>query len=737
MMMTMLIMKVFTERRQSGSSYSSYNSIVNHKIISVPLKKKITITTAITTRIATAKCIKLHTLLHFVLLLLRLITATGVTAAPHAVSDNRTSMSDVNLNHAVWPPMKHYDIWNDDKRYLRHKAENERNDEMSVNLKQELYEENIGAYNTRQYLENLAVNDLDVKETENLINDSKRQSKVIHLFPVPVDGECLSDDGRRTGTCFNAYECRNKGGEAKGECALGFGVCCIFIANCNETINNNITYLVSPNFPSFMSNNVTNCSLKIKLMNDDISQLRIDFYHFILGQPNRRTGVCDGDVFSVSGGPGGKISLCGQNSGQHMYYDVGGRMLPRHTLYGSLKPLRYEDLYPGRNNTNDTTMEIDINLSFATRFLPTRLWEIRIAQIPFSQRAPAGCLQYFTGTEGVLQTFNFADNGRHLANQDYRICMRQEMDMCSIVYQPCDQESFRIGPSLSNSINGATNINQFGMEQQIQNDGTNSDNNNGMNPQMQVLADDTSNDQIGITTTTTGSMTSQQQAVSTTAITTPTSTVTTTAASTVSESTTVAMDPSTASSLADDAEDSASSANATTPAATATESTTVSTTTSSLSDDVEGSGDEDYEDNSNTRFKPTPSTNVSRRPRPTRGGFDLLGFLRSAFDLGFRSSRQMNTLNERQMRQFYSNCRDRITMPCIIEDFIGTGLGPLPGCEPVHCGMQFCSNGIWPCRIESTVTPFYVGIHFGDGTGKGSPEDNIGACLRYQQVQCM
>lgn len=91
----------------------------------------------------------------------------------------------------------------------------------------------------------------------------------------------------------------------------------LVIANCNETISNNITYLVSPNFPSFMANNVTNCSLKIKLMNDDVSQLRIDFYHFILGQPNRRTGVCDGDVFNVSGGPGGTVSLCGQNSGQH------------------------------------------------------------------------------------------------------------------------------------------------------------------------------------------------------------------------------------------------------------------------------------------------------------------------------------------------------------------------------------------------------------------------------------
>ena len=27
---------------------------------------------------------------------------------------------------------------------------------------------------------------------------------------------------------------------------------------------------------------------------------------------------------------------------------------------------------------------------------------------------------------GVIQTMNFAENGRHLANQDYKICMRQE-----------------------------------------------------------------------------------------------------------------------------------------------------------------------------------------------------------------------------------------------------------------------------------------------------------------------
>lgn len=61
---------------------------------------------------------------------------------------------------------------------------------------------------------------------------------VLHLFPIPVDGECLSADGRRIGACFNAYECRNKGGKASGDCSMGFGVCCIceFFVSSNENV---------------------------------------------------------------------------------------------------------------------------------------------------------------------------------------------------------------------------------------------------------------------------------------------------------------------------------------------------------------------------------------------------------------------------------------------------------------------------------------------------------------------
>lgn len=110
------------------------------------------------------------------------------------------------------------------------------------------------------------------------------------------------------------------------------------------------------------------------------------------------------------------------------------------------------------------------------------MWEIRISQIPFSSKAPSGCLQHFTGIEGkylsftikldcltevshhlgIIQTFNFADNGRHLANQDYRSCVRQEKGRCSIQYEPCDDQSFRIGPTLSNGAMSSGSMSGMG-----------------------------------------------------------------------------------------------------------------------------------------------------------------------------------------------------------------------------------------------------------------------------------
>ncbi|XP_068081134.1 uncharacterized protein [Anabrus simplex] len=248
-------------------------------------------------------------------------------------------------------------------------------------------------------------------------NTDNRQGKVLNFFPVPVSDECMANDGRRSGVCMNTYECRIQNGESMGHCAMGLGVCCVFTASCDQEAYNNITYFVNPHFPGLV-NSPAVCTLYVRKIAPSISQIRLDFVHFSLGQPNRRTGVCDTDVFIMKGGISRELRLCGYNSGQHVYYDVDNVKEP---------------------------ISITMNMSKEHQ---DRLWEIKISQIEFRRRAPPGCLQYHRGSSGIIQTMNFAVNGRHLANQDYSICVRQELGMCSIAYEPCDENSFKIGPPI-------------------------------------------------------------------------------------------------------------------------------------------------------------------------------------------------------------------------------------------------------------------------------------------------
>ncbi|CAD6232558.1 GSCOCG00006949001-RA-CDS [Cotesia congregata] len=245
------------------------------------------------------------------------------------------------------------------------------------------------------------------------IQNQQIQPRVLNFFPVPVEEECRSEDQRRRGICMNTYECRIQQGKSHGPCALGFGVCCVFTTGCGGEVINNLTYVVSPGFPNLVDQPL-NCSVVIRKIESQVSQMRIDFIHFNIGQPNLRTGVCDEDVMEITSDVR-TFQLCGWNSGQHMYVDV-------------------------------TDGPVTLNLRLP-RNLQSRMWEMSITQLPFEQRAPAGCLQYFTEPRGTVKTLNYLPNGRYLANQDYLICMRQEKGSCSIAYFPCSNDSFRIGPS--------------------------------------------------------------------------------------------------------------------------------------------------------------------------------------------------------------------------------------------------------------------------------------------------
>lgn len=137
-------------------------------------------------------------------------------------------------------------------------------------------------------------------------------------------------------------------------------------ASCNAEVANNVTYFVNPNFPGLLDD-VGECSLRVKKISKDISQIRLDFVNFNLvslfnnyifwtqlvlfetiipleqsyyslittsdlkililipngyysilqAQPNRKTGVCETDTFVVTGGASNDLRICGLNSGQH------------------------------------------------------------------------------------------------------------------------------------------------------------------------------------------------------------------------------------------------------------------------------------------------------------------------------------------------------------------------------------------------------------------------------------
>ncbi|XP_049702184.2 uncharacterized protein LOC110376748 isoform X1 [Helicoverpa armigera] len=251
--------------------------------------------------------------------------------------------------------------------------------------------------------------------------------KVLNFFPVGGERECQPEGPgiAKAGICINQYDCRQRDGRAAGDCAQGLGVCCVFEVSCGGSVQNNLTYFMSPGFPELWSGE-EDCTINIEKTHAGIMQLRIDFLHFSIGQPNRTTGECDEDAMILGDGDS-KFILCGQNHGQHVY----------HTLSTGSERREADDL-PGTKN-------IKLTLRMRGAEMP-RIWLMRLAQMPLANTAPHHCLQYYTSDNGTIRTFNYASNGRHLASQEYKACIRRNAGRCAVRYAPCDSRSFRIGP---------------------------------------------------------------------------------------------------------------------------------------------------------------------------------------------------------------------------------------------------------------------------------------------------
>merc|ERR1712080_758467 len=101
-----------------------------------------------------------------------------------------------------------------------------------------------------------------VTHTEALESNNTRSGRVFSLFSIVQfpNLRCTSSTSTSTyGTCMTSSECTSNGGTSDGNCAAGFGVCCIIS-----------TSTCTPS-------NTGTCIFTVSKVSADVCQLRLDF----------------------------------------------------------------------------------------------------------------------------------------------------------------------------------------------------------------------------------------------------------------------------------------------------------------------------------------------------------------------------------------------------------------------------------------------------------------------------
>jgi len=288
--------------------------------------------------------------------------------------------------------------------------------------------------------------------------ETQRDQKSFSLFSVLKwqNSACqaVSDDALQ-GVCYTKQECDDLGGTEDGNCAAGFGTCCVITLSGTAnspggTVTQNCTFIQNVDYPS-AETNTRNYEYMVTKCSSEICQVRLDFLVANFAQPDQATGNCqtgDRDVVTLdAGGDDPNRVICGELTGQHAYLDVSPA------------------------NTNAATITIATHTNAASG--GTKNWRIKVSQIECDSeyRAPQGCLQYFFENVNTITSFNYDGNvgragteGGVLANQDYRICIKQNPGMCSVEYTESQVGNGLVAfdlnalPHAGNTITGHTRV---------------------------------------------------------------------------------------------------------------------------------------------------------------------------------------------------------------------------------------------------------------------------------------
>ncbi|XP_045449616.1 uncharacterized protein LOC123658218 [Melitaea cinxia] len=223
---------------------------------------------------------------------------------------------------------------------------------------------------------------------------------------------CFSVDGLE-GTCLHEYDCQKIGGITMGTyCADDYGTCCVILFTCDDRSSSSTGWFTNPGFPTPTSDRLS-CTFTLDKYSEQVKQIRLDFMNFEILPPT--AGICEQDQFFVTGQNINSVVpiLCGINTGQHIYVEV-------------------------------SETEGPILFSFQTITEEKRLFSIKVTQIISSDTlwAPSGCLQYFKGDHGHLESFNYRETSEmgikmspsYMNNLNYAMCIERAKASCSITY---------------------------------------------------------------------------------------------------------------------------------------------------------------------------------------------------------------------------------------------------------------------------------------------------------------
>merc|ERR1712073_23759 len=234
------------------------------------------------------------------------------------------------------------------------------------------------------------------------------------------EGQSTSDKENK-GICYSSTECSGKGGLTEGNCAAGFGVCCVIKIDSTSggTITHNATIIQNNKYPTVYATPTTATTIKYTLKPmKDICFMRFDFINFDFGldvTTKATFGACS-DKFSVdipTTVGNDPPAICGKNNGYHMYVE-------------------------NMMSTEDITLDVLVSTTAWT----TRVWKIKVSQIGCDcpTKPPMGCQQYYLESAGTIESFNYQATTAHKvlplhsSQADWNICIRKNKGMCGTTY---------------------------------------------------------------------------------------------------------------------------------------------------------------------------------------------------------------------------------------------------------------------------------------------------------------